>query len=255
MVKNAFSGRFRENSSIVRTIKGKIPDPFDSYQYISKKLANANVPLVYFINVGRYSKFDKNISGKKGLNQLLETLKKDGDIGIHPSYYSNEQPKLFGQEIRKMRSILNGPVAASRQHYLRLDLPGTYRQLIANGIKEDYSMGYATYPGFRAGTCSEFNWFDLGRNQCTDLRIKPVTWMEGTFAEDLSLSPGEAWKMMKKLLHTVYEYNGHFIPIWHNHTIAETGLYKGWRAVFEQMLNEIECIPYEKKENSCFSHQ
>jgi len=119
---------------------------------------------------------------------------------------------------------------------LKLKFPETYRHLIEAGINEDYTMGYASAPGFRAGTCNPFYWFDLEKNEKTSLKIFPITYMEGTFIEDLKLFPDESSAIINNLMNTVKQYNGVFVPLWHNHTVSDTLLWKNWKCVFEKSL-------------------
>jgi hypothetical protein len=77
-------------------------------------------------------------------------------IGIHPSFVSNISRDKLKEEIKKLSLIVQKRITCSRQHYLRLELPVTYRKLIEQGIEEDYTMGYNTYPGFRAESVPHF---------------------------------------------------------------------------------------------------
>jgi hypothetical protein len=119
-----------------------------------------------------------------------------------------------------------------------LAFPQTYRQLIATGITEDYSMGFAETPGFRAGTCTPFYFFDLLKNETSILRVFPVTFMEGSFAEDMQLPPETAYPIMLQLLNAVKEVNGIYCCIWHNHTLSDTGRWKGWKEVHQRIMHE-----------------
>jgi hypothetical protein len=103
-------------------------------------------------------------------------------------------------------------------------------------------MGYATQPGFRAGTCTPFLWFDLVKNRVTNLKIYPVTFMEGTLGEDLGLSVNEAEEKIDALIKVVKQYKGCFICIWHNHTINDKYFWKGWKIVFEKTLGKLKSV-------------
>jgi hypothetical protein len=102
-------------------------------------------------------------------------------------------------------------------------------------------MGYAELPGFRAGICTTFKFYDLKNDQATNLTVHPITYMDGSFIEDMHLDPFASLEHIRKLVKTVKRLNGDFLCIWHNHTISNEPLYKGWRAVFNetlQILNE-----------------
>jgi hypothetical protein len=60
--------------------------------------------------------------------------------------------------------------------------------------------------------------------------------MDGTLNQELLQSPEQAIQTIYALLQEVYAVNGCFISIWHNSTISETGIWKGWRNVYEEMI-------------------
>lgn len=209
-------------------------DPFDTFGYLKNIQQTYALPFLYFINVGAYSKYDKNLpTTNEYFRKVLNTMKRHAEIGLHPSYYSNARPHKFGEEKKALEQLIDQPVTQSRQHYLKLQFPETYRHLMAIGITEEYSMGYASHPGFRAGTCVPFHWFDLQENKATTLMVYPVVYMENSFAEDLYLRPEEALCRMHKLTNLVRLYNGCHISIWHNSSVNDQLLWKGWKTVFE----------------------
>jgi hypothetical protein len=216
-------------------------DPFDTYSYLKKMHYTTGLQFVYFINVGKYSKFDKNLRVRnKALQELVKDLNTYAQIGLHPSFFTNEMPEKLEAEKRSIDKITNNTIIKSRQHYLKLKFPGTYRNLLKVGIKEDYSMGYASKTGFRAGVCSPFYWFDLEKNCETELKVFPITFMDGTLAEDLYLTPNDALEQINTLIDVVKKHDGCFLTIWHNHTINDQFSWMGWKIVFEQIIDKLK---------------
>ena len=64
----------------------------------------------------------------------------------------------------------------------------SYQQLLACGITNDYSMGYADQIGFRAGTCTPFYFYDLENEIQTDLKVHPFAYMDGVLNDHLKLN-------------------------------------------------------------------
>ena len=120
-----------------------------------------------------------------------------------------------------------------------MSLPDTYRRLIEEGILEDYSMGYASAAGFRAGTCRPFYFFDLELNTETALKIFPFQVMDRTLKDYMGLSEEEAYKIMRSLVDSVYEMGGTFVSIWHNEAFSDHGEWKGWREIYIRILDYI----------------
>lgn len=209
-------------------------DPYDSYDYQLEMAKKLQIKLIYFILLGDYSKYDKNLSWKsKAIRQLIHFLKKKASIGIHPSYGSFLKPSQLKKETKRLKFLKDSKVTKSRNHYLRFRIPNTYEVLLEDGIEEDYSMGYADTVGFRAGTTRPFPFFNLKHNTATELMIYPITFMDGTLHEHMGLSIEEAKQKISELYATVQQHGGCFVALWHNDTLAEANHWKGWREVFE----------------------
>jgi hypothetical protein len=222
-------------------------DPYDTYDYIFNKIKNFKA--IFFFNMGAYGRYDKNPSYKnKKFQQLIQYVRTKAIVGLHPSYASNSNQKLISLEKSKLEKILNETVTGSRQHYLKLKMPDTFRQLIQNGINNEFTTGYYYTYGFRAGTCTSFLFFDLVKNKTTNMRLYPFAFMEGTLKDVLKMNIADAKQTVSKLINIVHEYKGIFIPLWHNSTLSDADDWSGWREVFEHMLRELE----EKKFKNLF---
>ncbi len=214
-------------------------DMYDTFDYILSKVGNDKS--LFFLNMGSYAEYDKNPSYKNNIfRKLIKRIHAKHITGLHPSYASNFNKTLITQEKQWLEEIVNDTVVFNRQHYLKLKFPLTYQQLLENNMQYDFTIGYHDAYGFRAGTCKPFLFFDLKKNEVTNLRLFPFAIMEGTLNDVLKLSISEAKKIITDLLNVVTENNGVFIPLWHNSTLSNKEYWKGWREVFEYMLEEIK---------------
>ena len=100
-------------------------------------------------------------------------------------------------------------------------------------------MGFASYPGFRAGTSYNFYFFDLEDNCTTNLLIHPFSVMDVSLRLYLNLNPIEALSLIQKLVKHVKYVNGTFISIWHNESLNYQGTWDGWSLVYEDMIKYI----------------
>lgn len=214
-------------------------DPFNTFDLQIQYQKEYKLKPIYFFLFAHYGQYDKNINTRNSKFRFL--VKSMGDyasVGIHPSYNTNEHPDLLKKEIRNLRAVLNKDVTCSRQHFLRVVLPSTYRNLIEHDITDDYSMGYAALPGFRAGICTPFNFYDLDLEIETKLRIHPFAVMDGTLNDYLGLTPADAIDQIKSLIREVKKVDGTFISLWHNESLSDQKRWKGWKRVYEQLIKE-----------------
>jgi len=216
---------------------GHRKDPFDTYDFQFQIHKKYNLKPIYFILFGDYGLNDKNIPVKNPkFQRLIKSLADYAKVGIHPSYNSNFQPGQLKREVDRLSKVLHREITMSRQHFLVVQLPTTYRNLINLDITDDYSMGFAASPGFRSGICSTHPFYDLDMDAATPLRIHPFTYMEGTLKDYMNLGPEQALDIIKPLIKEVKAVNGTFIPIWHNESLSDMKRWKGWQKVYEDMI-------------------
>ena len=238
LAKGFLKGNIQQNKERLQVIRGEKDDPYDTYDFIKGLYEGRNELLHFFILLGKTSKYDRNISPKNlQLQQLVQDLNSQYQVGIHPSYRSTKNKEELSQEISHLQTISNKKVESSRQHFLRLELPKTYRRLINAGIKKDFTLGYADQTGFRAGTASPFWFYDLKKEVTTKLRIYPFQMMDVTLKNYLKLTPNEGMVVIEKLMMEIRKYGGTFISLWHNESLSDLGEWTGWREVFVRMTD------------------
>ena len=225
-----------------RTLFGIQQDPYDSFSMLEQLHASIGNRPICFIHAGeKNGRYDKNFSPRYPEQQrLIRSLEAWSTIGLHPSWQTGDQVGLLSKEKKSLETVLNRPVHQSRQHYIRFHLPSTYHQLIDAGITDDYSMGYGSVNGFRAGTSRSFQWFDLSRNINTSLRIHPFCYMEANSYFECKQSVDEAeteWRELEKLVRSV---NGQMITIWHNIFLGSQKRFAGWGDRYVQWLKTLK---------------
>ncbi len=229
---------FQAVSERTKVLFGISDDPFDTYRYQFDIHKKYNLEAVYFILFAAYDEYDKNIHVQNpGFHKLIKYLADYSKVGIHPSYASNTDFNKLKKETELLSNVLKQEIMISRQHYLKIDLPATYRNLLNLDITNDFTMGFAIEPGFRAGICNSFNFYDLDMDAETALRVHPFAVMDGTLSDYKKLSPDEAVVEIKSIIDEVKKVDGEFISLWHNDSLSETGRWKGWRRVYEEMLD------------------
>ncbi len=213
-------------------------DPFDTFDYQIELQKELKIKPLYFILCGDYNTNDKNISIRN--KEFQELIKHIGDyayVGIHPSFSSYLKKDVIKDEIKRLSEVLNREVTMSRQHFLRLYLPLSYQILNELDITDDYTMGYASQAGFRAGFADTFAFFDLENDTKTKLNIHPFALMDGTMRDYLDLDVHESFDKAKKLIDEVKNVNGTFILLWHNETLSGEKRWEGWITLYRKILD------------------
>lgn len=209
-------------------------DPYNTYDFIS---ATVKGELGYFILMSNRGGHDKNIKTdgvafKKLIKQLHQTA---NFVGLHPSYSSNQNIETLIKERDELGKIINQKIEKSRQHFLKMNLPETYQNLIKEDIKEDYTMTYAEQIGFRASTCVPFVWFDLHGNEATQLVCFPTCFMDTTAIEYLKYDAKQIENVNEKLLNLAKYYNGHYVTLWHNNTFVSPHVRQTFCNLYEKI--------------------
>jgi hypothetical protein len=152
----------KNSISRLSTLLGMKQDAYDTYDELSRIQNKYQFPSIYFFLLGDFADKDKNLpASSKQFQSLIKSISQKSDCGIHPSFASNSNPEKITTEINRLRNILGKDITKSRQHFLMLTFPDTYRNLIADNITDDYTLGYASNMGFRSSICTPFYFYKV----------------------------------------------------------------------------------------------
>lgn len=217
-------------------LSGRALDPFaTAFQWLADLHQQLPARAIFFFLLAGFGPYDRGVSFRsERLQHLIRELSVTHQIGIHPSYRSSQRENLLGKEIGRLAAITGQPVTQSRQHFLRLNFPGTYRALIENGIQTDHTMGFADAIGFRASVATPYPWYDLPRETKTPLMIWPFQVMDVTLMNYLRLAPEDALRAVRLLIERTHQVGGTFTTLWHNSSLTD----EAWRKMYRQVYQE-----------------
>lgn len=236
--KDLVQGKFALLSKRIAVLSGKQKDPFDAYGWLHQLHEQHRLkPYYFFLLAHHRTQYEKNISpDNKQLIALINDHLIRYPVGIHPSWNSSLHEEVMKREVQTLTHITGKPVLASRQHYIKLAVPHTYRMLLQQGIRFDFSMGYGSINGFRASVALPFYWYDLEQEQQTELLLFPFCFMDANAYYEQNNTPQDALAEMKSLYQSVKAVNGLFSMIWHNNFAGTDPVFTGWREVYEQFM-------------------
>ena len=222
----------------IQTLLQSKKDPWDVYDELQKMIDQNELSSVFFFLLADKSEHDRNLNYQNPvIKKLVNQIKTFSEIGIHPSFHTSSFPEKILIEKERLEKLSTEKINKSRQHYLKFKLPDTFNALLQSGITEDYSMGFPEVPGFRAGTCKPFYFYDLKKEKKSPIKIFPVTCMDATFIYYLEKSPEKSFMEMLNLLKEVKKVNGTFIPIFHNDILGGN---EKWKSVHDKMIQQIK---------------
>jgi hypothetical protein len=239
-LRSLFKGHWAELQERIFVLSGKRKDPYDAYEWLDSLHLYCRTRAYYFFLLAKDSKgYDKNISpSSEALKNLIRYHSRGYTVGIHPSWQSGDDNELLHDELASLEQMIEKKVAYSRQHYIRLSMPETYRRLIEVGVEKDFSMGYGTINGFRASFAGSFPWYDLANDSKTSLQLFPFCFMDANSFYEQKLNAGQALHELMTYYHAIKKVNGLMVTIWHNQFLGSDPLYTGWNKLYEIFLKE-----------------
>ena len=241
ILKPLFKGRIKKMVQRIQVIRKKKPDPFDAYEWMDELHRQFDLhPFYFFLVAKTKGKHDKNIDvAISEFQQLVQSIASRYKVGLHPSWASGDIPSLLTKEKATLEQITHQNITASRQHFIRFELPTTYRRLLALGITNDYSMGYGSINGFRASIATPYYWYDLKNEEKTNLLIHPFCFMDANAYYEEKLSPAAAFEELMQYYTMVKSIEGTLITIWHNSFLGTSEEFTGWREAYEKFITSI----------------
>lgn len=239
LMRALLKGDVRQLSERTQVLKNKQKDPFDSFRWLRQLHREYGcTPLYFVLSAQKVTAYDKNIHPlHPAMMRVTKNLAKESTLGIHPSYYS-DIGNLVSQEKKILERVAGQQITISRQHYIKIKTPDTYRLLLQNGIVHDYSMGYGAHLGYRASTSNSFLWYDIQQETVTTLRIHPFCFMDSTAHYELKLSAAEAFEKLEAMSKIAEQTGSTLITVFHNFSLGTSTEWKGWRQCYETFMQE-----------------
>jgi hypothetical protein len=217
-------------------LSGSKKDPFAIYDSISDFCFEHQIPLIYFFLLRSGTKYDRTVDPQSpAFDEVFKTLNKNhAQIGLHPSYDSSVQPSLLAAEKALLDKKTGKKTLISRQHYLRFNIKSTPKLLMEQGFEVDFSMGFASAPGFRAGTSYPFYYYDLEQEKKQPLLFVPFCVMDGVYTVYEHVAPEPAYEDMLALAKELKKAEGIFISVFHERSFSDH-LYNGFGSLYKKL--------------------
>lgn len=157
-------------------------DPYDIYEDLIKFSKQNNLYWYFLFQLSNYSVNSKNISYNKiKYHALIKSMGDYGKIGLLPGYEALSSFKTLKLEKNRWESIVNRPLEVCLSYFFDINLPNLYNNFDKLEIKEDHSMAFVDLPGFRAGTCRPFLFYDINFERISPLVIYPPAFNSFSF--------------------------------------------------------------------------
>lgn len=200
----------------------------------------------YFMAAEQRSRFDDGYPiGGGHIRRLLQSIADRGhEIGFHASYNTFRDPMLARSELARLcevmdeENIAHSPMGG-RQHYLRWEVPLTWRIWDELGLAYDSSVGFPYDPGFRAGICYEYPVFDLLARAKLRLVERPLHFMDISMLTE-GCTDSETHRLIECLgayRNICCRYNGDLCILWHNSNLRGARQKRLYEQVIATMVN------------------
>lgn len=225
-------GQFGAVLDRMKVVSGRMKDPFDTYDEQLELNKEYGLETMYFILFADYDTNDRNVPvNNRHFRVLIKSLADYCNIGIHTSFASLRSPEKLETEFRRLSAVLNKEITATRQHFHVLNMPLTYRNFVNQDVSDDYSMGYAVTPGFRAGICDPYPFYDLDIEMQTNLTIWPYALVDKGLLHGHGLESS-----FRPIIERVKAVKGTLITLWNNESLLAEGPGKLNLKIYKKML-------------------
>ncbi|WP_373075104.1 polysaccharide deacetylase family protein [Zeaxanthinibacter enoshimensis] len=194
-------------------------DPFDNFSALLALHKVHKVKSMFFFQFAEYSTYDKNVSPNNNkFRHLIKSVADYSKVALAASYSSFMDIQLLKAEKMSLSNVIHRPVNYSRLRYNRVDIPVSYRNLVEAEFTDDFTMGYTHEPGFRAGTCTPFYFYDIPLEVQQPIKIHPFAFHDYAFQN--MLTEAEILSEMDKLWTEVKNVDGQFNTIFSNELLG-----------------------------------
>ncbi|SNR29474.1 hypothetical protein SAMN04488009_0939 [Maribacter sedimenticola] len=214
----------------------RLKDPYDNFAALIAMHKKYGVKCNFFFQFADYSKYDKNVStNSMKFKSLIKYVADYVPVSLAASYSSFSNLELLKKEKSNLEEVINRPVNNSKMRYNRVDVPETYRNLIAAEFTDDYTMGYTFELGFRAGTCSPFQFYDIPLEVKQPIKVHPFA------IHDYALSKikkdNVVLQQIQRIQKDVKDVQGTLIAMFTNELLGNNDE-RNWLRLYEEIIKQ-----------------
>ncbi|MGD0644430.1 MAG: polysaccharide deacetylase family protein [Candidatus Bathyarchaeia archaeon] len=140
------------------------------------------------------------------------------EVAFHGGFYSFDDADVLSTEKKALEKVLGRSVTGIRMHFLRFEIPDTWKIIKSLGFKYDSTLGFSTIPGFRNGMCHPFFPYDLRFGSEINIIEIPLIIMDTSL---FRMPINEAWSSIKNLILAAENCKGVITILWHTNNYDE----------------------------------
>ena len=211
------------------------------YDSVSDFCFEKKIPLIYFFLFKTGTKYDRTVKPESSAYQTVFNSLKENHalLGLHPSYNAAYEKVQLSTEVNDLSRKSGQQISISRQHYLRFDIRSTPGLLMENGILADFTMGFASSPGFRAGTSHPFYYYDFNHEKKSELLFVPFCVMDGAYTVYGKMDSELAYRSMMELAGEIKKVKGLFTSVFHERSFYDH-LYPGFGTLYKKLHSALK---------------
>lgn len=234
----------RRAGSLLAAQAGRLDgDPYNTFDLLMETSERHGLTSTFYFLAGTPGAIDA-IYGLSDppIRRLLKRIHGRGhEIGLHSGYGTYQSPELVDREVTALKRAcaaagFDQPTWGVRQHYLRFEIPTTWRCHELAGLEHDSTLGFADHIGFRAGTCREFPAYDLLARRKLRLRERPIVVMDATLFGYQALDPAQADSRVRAIVDACRRHGGDAVLLYHNSTLTGTRLRARYQELVEGLV-------------------
>ncbi len=228
--------------AVIQTVFPRQAIGFQGIHFLAGLSRTHNLDSAFYFMAAEPAPFDNGYDPASSfVKQCIEDLRQQGfEIGFHPGYHTLNDPERLALEKTRMDTVLGEESYGGRQHYLRFQVPNTWRHWAQVGLIYDSTMGYADHEGFRCGTCHPFHPFDIEQDCELNLLELPLIVMDATLQEYHNLSPEQGERRILDLAQRCRQVEGTFTLLWHNSVLQKE--WRLWKKMYQRVVKVLADI-------------
>ncbi len=212
-------------------------DPHDIFEDLIKLIKEHKLYMLFMFQLSDFSIHDRNISHNRIPHRaVIKSVADYAKVGLLMGYYAIDDIKVLRKEKLRMEEIIHSPVEDVMNSKFNLRLPDQYNNLTELEINNDHSMGYPDVPGFRAGTCTPYLFYDINMEVTTPLRVYPYAFNSESVG---SMSKTKLKEDLARLLMEVKGVKGIFRSVFRNSDFTRYADQQLYYSLLKQ-IHEIE---------------